>query len=338
MAKAVRLSDIAERAGVSTVSVSKALSGQKGVSDEVRRRIMELADEMGYKKTSAVKKHEETESYNIGVLIHEMYLGKYNSFYLRMYQFVAAGASEIGSFALMEVISHAMTKENEMPKLVQEKKVDGLIVIGNMRNSYLSFLKANMNLPVVFLDFTGEDTDADYVVSDGFYGGYYMTKYLFSKGHEKIAYVGTLGSTSSITDRYLGYERALIEHGQKPREDWQIDDRHPETGKVDEALMKLPEEMPTAFFCNCDTTASQFVRILEEAGYHVPEDVSVVGYDNYLTPGSCEIEITSYEIDMREMARRSVDILIKKLGKEKRRPGISIVSGRLVEKESVKSL
>ncbi len=74
MAKAVKLADIAEQLGVSTVTVSKALSGQKGVSEAMREKIKQLADELGYKQPSAVKKEKSVKSYNIGVLVSEKYL------------------------------------------------------------------------------------------------------------------------------------------------------------------------------------------------------------------------------------------------------------------------
>ena len=89
MAKAVKLADIAGQLGVSTVTVSKALSGQKGVSEELREKIKTLADEMGYKQPSARRREHAVKSYNIGVLIAEHWLDKYDSFYLQMYQQVA---------------------------------------------------------------------------------------------------------------------------------------------------------------------------------------------------------------------------------------------------------
>lgn len=85
MAKAVKLADIAGQLGVSTVTVSKALSGQKGVSEELREKIKTLADEMGYKQPSARRREHAVKSYNIGVLIAEHWLDKYDSFYLQMY-------------------------------------------------------------------------------------------------------------------------------------------------------------------------------------------------------------------------------------------------------------
>ena len=89
MAKAVKLADIAERVGVSTVTVSKALSGQKGVSEEVREKIHSIAEELGYQQPSAARKSQNHKNFNIGILISERFLVKYESFYWQMYQ--AAG-------------------------------------------------------------------------------------------------------------------------------------------------------------------------------------------------------------------------------------------------------
>ena len=162
---------------------------------------------------------------------------------------------------------------------------------------------------------------------------------LIEKGHRDIAYVGTVLSTASITDRYLGYVKALMEKGIAIRDDWKIDDRYIETGKVDEErLIKLPEDMPTAFFCNCDLVASMLIRKLQNKGYRVPEDISVVGYDNYLYPGLCNVNITTYEVDIKEMARKAVDNLIDKIKGIKGRESVSIIEGHLVEKDSVKNL
>ena len=80
------------------------------------------------------------------------------------------------------------------------------------------------------------------------------------------------------------------------------------------------------------------VKKLENAGYRIPEDISVVGYDNYLYPGLCDVELTTYEVDIKEMARRAVNNLLKKIKGKKYRTGIYIVEGHLVEKDSVKSI
>lgn len=339
MAKAVKLADIAERLGVSTVTVSKALSGQKGVSEELRARIKELAEEMGYKQPSAQRREKPSRSYNIGALIAERYLDKYDSFYWQLYQQVATRAVAKECFTLMETVSAQMELELEMPKLVQEQKVDGIIVIGRLFDSYLQFLREECEIPIIYLDFCDEKQDTDAVISDSYYGAYRLTNYLFDMGHTRIAYVGTLLATGSITDRYFGYSKSLVEHGQQIRQDWIIDDRDLDTGRIDtEKMIRIPKEMPTAFVCNCDLTASFLIKKLRAAGYRVPEDVSVVGYDNYLFPGLCDVAITTYEVDMKEMARRAIQNLTKKISGENYRQGICIAEGHLVIKDSVKKI
>jgi LacI family transcriptional regulator/LacI family purine nucleotide synthesis repressor len=341
MAKAVKLADIAEQLDVSVVTVSKALSGQKGVSEEMRARIRRLADEMGYvsKKSAPDQRKNAGKSYNIGVLIQETYLDKFDSFYWMMYQHVATNAMERGSFTMLEVVSPRMEKLLLPPKVMTEQKVDGIIVIGRLSQTYLQSICETTDIPRIYMDFVDENKTADAVLSDSFYGAYYLTNYLFSMGHTKIAYVGTLLATNSITDRYLGYSKSLMEHGESFRPDWLIADRDLESGLIDdENLLQLPEDMPTAFFCNCDLAAGKLINKLRRCGYRVPEDISVAGYDNYIHPDLCDIAITTYEVDLKEMARRSVEALLQKMNSPDVHLGIQMVEGRLVVKDSVRRI
>ena len=153
MAKAVKLADIAERVGVSTVTVSKALSGQKGVSEEVREKIRSIAEELGYQQPSAARKSQNQKSYNIGILISERFLDKYESFYWQMYQAVATRATAKECFTMLEVIGMPEEENGRMPKLVQEHKVDGIIVIGKMMDTYLQHLNTEAGIPVIYLDY-----------------------------------------------------------------------------------------------------------------------------------------------------------------------------------------
>ena len=115
-----------------------------------------------------------------------------------------------------------------------------------------------------------------------------------------------------------------------------LDDRHIETDKIDTVnMLQLPKDMPTAFVCNCDLTASFLIKKLKENGYRVPEDISVVGFDNYLYPGLSDIQITTYEVDLEEMAKKTVHNMISKISNDNYKPGIHIVEGHLVLKESV---
>ena len=336
MAKAVKLADISERVGVSTVTVSKALSGQKGVSEEVREKIRSIAEDLGYQQPSAVRKSQNHKNFNIGILISERFLVKYESFYWQMYQAVATRATAEECFTMLEVIGKAEEESSRMPKLVQERKVDGIIVIGKMMDAYLQHLNTEAGIPVIYLDYYNGREASDSVISNSYYGTYELTYYLYRMGHRKIAYVGTLLAMESITDRYFGYQKALLELGLEQKKGWVLDDRHIETGEIDTVnMLQIPKDMPTAFVCNCDLTASFLIKKLKDNGYRVPEDISVVGFDNYLYPGLSDIQITTYEVDLKEMAKKAVYNMISKISNENYKPGIHIVEGHMVLKESV---
>lgn len=339
MVKAVKLADIAEKLNVSVVTVSKALSGQKGVSEELREKIKDLADEMGYVPIHSNQKNKNN-SYTIGVISLESYFAKFASFYWKMYQELATRAVKKNCFTMLEVINTHAEQTLEPPKLLEEERVDGVIIIGRPRQEYLKMLYRYKKFPMVFMDFYDDNEEViDSVISASFNGAYTMTNYLFGLGHTRIAYVGTLMYTESITDRYFGYCKALMEHHVPVREDWIEKDRDEENGIIGlEHKFVLPKEMPTAFVCNNDVSAYALIKTLEENGYRVPEDVSVVGYDDYLYPEFGDSRITTYAVDMGEMSKIALQCLIRKIENTTYTENLHIVPGKLVVRETAKKL
>lgn len=335
MAKSVKMSDIAEQLNVSTVTVSKALSDQKGVSDEMRNKIKKLALELGYQKPIA-KQEDRTRSFNVGVIVPEDYIEKYQTFYWEMYQEINMAAVKNNSFVMLEVLNAADEKAGIPPKLLKENKIDGLIVLGGIEGGYLRMIKEHYATPTVYLDFYEPTIKEDCVVSNSFYGSYTLTNYLFEKGHTNIGFVGTVLATKSITDRYLGYVKSLMEHGKKIREDWVLDDRDSDRHNFQKFL--FPEEMPTAFVCNCDIIASWVIRELNNAGYRVPEDVSVVGFDDFLYPGLCNVPMTTYAVNMTKMAETGVKLLVKKMTGGETSEGMHLIEGHFIERKSVRAI
>ena len=332
MAKAVKMKDIADKLNISVMTVSKALSGKPGVSEALRARIKELADEMGY----IALESENKKSYNIGVLLAYYYTENCATFYWKLYQEINTRAVWENRFVLLEIVSEESEKDLSYPKMLRENKVDGVIILGAMSKPYLKMVEEKSKIPVVYMDFYEEEIPEDCVISNSFYGTWEITRYLLKKGHEDIAFVGTLFSTKSITDRYLGYEKAMLENGREIRKDWIIPDRDAARASLEE--IPLPEKMPTAFVCNCDVTASRLIKELQDKGYRIPEDISVVGYDDYLYPGLCNVEITSYGVNMELMASTGIDILVRKIEETDYKGGLHVIPGYLVEKESVREL
>lgn len=332
MAKDVTLADIAAKVGVSNVAVSKALSGKPGVSAELRHKIKNIADEMGYvsKTTSRLAK---METGNIGVIIPEHFYGDSVSFYGRLYEKVVRALYDNQYYGILELLTKEDEKAGNIPKVMQDGKVDGLIFLGQMDEGYITKMVKQMELPVFFLDTYVPFITLDTVISDGYYGTYQLTNYLVEQGHRKIGYVGSVDATSSIADRYWGYRRSLRENHIAFEEEWEIPDRD-ENEKILDRILETPGDME-AYVCNCDYTARILINNLEEAGYRVPEDISVVGFDNFLPTGMDENRITSYEVDTECMAEICVKSLIKKIKHKKYVSGIQTVTGKIVKKKTV---
>ncbi|MDY4771394.1 MAG: substrate-binding domain-containing protein [Lachnospiraceae bacterium] len=333
MAKSITLADIAARVGVSNVAVSKALSGKPGVSDELRIKIKQIADEMGYVSNTALKS-ASVETGNIGVVIPENYYGYSTSFYGQLYERVVRALFENKYYGILEILSKDDEKNGKLPNVMLDGKVDGLIFLGQLDRDYIEKMVKQTELPVFFLDTYVPTVDFDTVISDGYYGMYMMTRYLIDQGHRRIGFVGNVDSTSSIMDRFWGYRKALREAGIAFLPEWEISDREKE-GRAYERL-ELPEEILDAYACNCDLVAHRLIQTLEENGYAVPQQVSVVGFDNFLPMGTAmDDRITSYEVNMKRMAETCVKSLIRKMKHKKYVSGIQIVTGKVVLKKSV---
>ena len=163
-----------------------------------------------------------------------------------------------------------MEDEMIVPCIAKEQTVDALILMGDTSRDYIHYLKKNVDLPIIFLDFYDNELAKDAVIADNFHGMYLMTEYLYEHGLTKLAFVGSIHFSSSIMDRYCGFSKAVLEHRDVTPAEWILEDRD-ERGQIE---IHLPEQMPEAFVCNCDLTAGLLMLELEKRGISVPEDVS----------------------------------------------------------------
>ncbi len=328
--KKVTMSDIAEELGLSTVSVSKALSGKEGVSDALREQIKVKAFEMGYKYNSGSKGLKGEKGCNIGVLVSETFISD-NTYYTMLYQKLVKCFAKHEIFCILEIVTRADEKKLRYPSMIENKKVDGVIILGKISRQYTGMLE-EIGVPFVFMDSYDESFMTESVVSDGVYGTYMLTRYLIKKGHRDIRFVGDVKATNSIMDRYLGYCKALFETGYEecPKP---IVDRNADDLLVD---IELPDPLPEAFVCNCDEEGFMLVNQLKENGFSVPEDCSVVVFDDFVYAKLSSPSLTAFAVDVDMMCDAVANSMIRKLDDSDYKSGIRIVGGELVERESVR--
>lgn len=330
----VTMKDIAERVGVSVVTVSKALNDRDGVSEETKKKIQQLADEMGYRYNVMARSIKEGYSYNIGVIIAERFAGDIQSFYLKFYKHISMLLEKYDYSGILNILTEEDEENCILPKSYQERKVDAFILLGQIHKSYIEALQKS-EIPIIFLDFYDEHANVDSVITDNFYGSYEITNYLIMNGHRDIAFVGNLYATSSIQDRFLGYYKSLLEHKISIRQEYIINDRD-EKGKF--INLTLPKPLPTAFVCNCDQIAYHLITMLKKQGYLVPNDCSVVGFDNDIFAMISNPPLTTVEVDIKEMAAMAIRIIIEKIKNPNKEYGRMLVPGNIIYRDSVKKL
>ena len=328
----VRLSDIAERLDISTVTVSKALANKDGVGDELRQRIKELAEEMGYR----VKKggdNGKAITGNIGILIPSRFFAPSSSFYWYLFNSLSTELLNRSYYSIMELLSAEDEKNLVLPRMLKDNKVDGFIVLGQVSDEYLNFINTSYE-NFILVDFYTSMNNLDGVSDDNFYCSYLLTSYVISQGHKKLRFVGNFESTSSIRDRFMGFAKALMENGMNVNKADIINDRDENGYSIP---LEIPSELPGAFICNCDETAAVMIQTLMEKGYKVPEDVSVTGFDNFLAANKTPVPLTTVSIRAEDTASVAADLIIKKVTGQPYVKGRHLVSGSLVIRDSVKA-
>lgn len=333
--KRVKMKDIAQRLGVSTVTVSKAINNKDGVSNELKQKIITTAEEMGYHMNLKAKAMKTGLSYNMGIVIPSYFFQKNNNFYLYYFKCLLDCLNDYNYYGILQVLSSKQQSQLRLPRFCMENSVDGVIFLGQVSRSYIVTVQG-AGYPVVLSDFYENIPGINAVVADNYYSSYDLTNYLFRKGHTKIGFVGKISATSSIQDRYLGYQKSMLEHGLTIRDDWVIVDRDEENRIYQEFL--LPEDMPTAFVCNSDEVGYLFIKFLQSNGYSVPEDCSVVSFDNTIFSQISEPRLTTLETNVAEMARLTVEKIIAYTRGKSSNGSTSYANGTILERNSVCNL
>ena len=326
--KKVTMRDIGTAAGVSAVTVSKALAGKPGMSDDMRRQIQDLAAKMGYQYPEGRNAAPLKTGLDIGIVIPEQYFEP-DSFYAMIYKKLISRLSLDGQFGLLELLSAADDAALHPPRLIDTQHVDGLILLGQPSKEYFRKL-ALLGTPIVFLDFYDEQGSADSVVGDNTYGCYRLTSHLIKNGHRNIGFVGNMRVTSSILDRFLGYYRALLMHDLTLHPEWILKDRDSHNNFID---IVLPDHLPTAFVCNCDVIAARLISLLQARGLRVPQDISVTGFDDYLILPS-SVPLSTFRIDIDDMVELAVKAITERCSGSRKPFGRLVVSGQPIYRAS----
>lgn len=330
--KKVSMQRIADELGISKVTVSKALNHKEGVSEELKEKIFEKAESYGY----MLPDYGQRRTMKVAIIMSDRFASAADSgkFYMGMYENIVFELRKALCSSIM-LSTGSSTVDVDLETITKQELVDGIILLGILDKGVREKVD-RIHLPKVYVDIYDRSHRSDSVISENIYSTYELTEYLIRMGHHDIGFVGTIGATTSITDRYLGYQRAMLEKRLPLKEEWLLLDRNLEGEAV---LLSLPEHMPTAFVCNCDETAYRLVRALKDQGYRVPEDISIVSFDNDIYAELCEPKLTTVEVNLEQIGKVTAKRMIRSFENPKREAGeVFRIPGKSIFRDSVKNL
>jgi LacI family transcriptional regulator len=334
----VKLIDIAQATGVSLTAVSLALSDKPGISKETRVRVLEMARSLGYRFKTPVVTSPVKPIKTVGLLVKSGLEDEphTNHFYSHIIAGVESICRQMG--INMMYANLPVNSENyplEIPPLLEKGEVDGMLLAGAFVDENLSRILDRRSCPLVLIDSYSNSRVYNAVLSDNVFGAYQATEYLIRKGHRQIGFVGGHEHAyPSFRDRRSGYLKALAEFeiGQPYFADCSVN-----RSDIANAVQKLVAQnrQITGLVCVNDDTAISAMYSLIEAGIRVPQDISIIGFDDIYLAESVVPSLTTMRVNKQSMGRLAVQLLINQMFQAEGGAITSIFRPCLIERNSV---
>ncbi|MGD2205337.1 MAG: LacI family DNA-binding transcriptional regulator [Anaerolineae bacterium] len=326
------IKDVAARAGVSRQTVSRVINNKGEVSDATRARVLAAIDELGYRPNVAARSIVVGRTCTLGCISPS--LTDYT--FANIIDSSQAEARRLGYFVLTGSAPTVADVEPLLEEMLR-RRVDGLMVLNPRADErYRYFLPLiKKGLAVLYLNSTPQEEPVSSIHCDDRDGGYQATRYLIDLGHKAIATILGPGNEEASDDRLAGYRQALIEAGlacdpdHTIRGDWSATSGYEATGQL------LTASRPfSAIFAQNDQMAVGAIRALREAGRQVPDDVSVIGFDDIPLASYFDPPLTTVRQPMQETGERAARLLVETIQNPDRTPEQIAIPARLVERAS----
>ena len=305
------IKDVAKLAGVALSTASYALSGDSRVSSKTRSKVLDAARQLNYRKNGFAMDLKRSRTKTIALILTDL-SGPYYSELIRSVQEVAL----TNGYDLI-ACSSIGGRDSTAVKFLRERRADGAIILApNIRDEVL-IETSGPQFPIVVMD---RPLCSEYLVNvlvDGEQGGYTATRYLLENGHRHVAYIS--GSSDSYDNhlRYQGYLRALAEAGLEEQSKWRLSGNFVREGGYNATKMMIMQgSLPSAIFYANDEMAIGGLKAFEESGISVPDDVSVIGYDDIQLAEYVNPPLTTIKQPKSEAGSLAAHLLFQILGGE----------------------
>ncbi|WP_227877127.1 substrate-binding domain-containing protein [Paenibacillus macerans] len=313
--KKVSMQDIADKLGISKNAVSLALMNKKGVSEDMRSRVLQAAKEMAYGPFAA----KEAGNANILVVVPERIMSYQDNDHFQFFHDMIWGleksARKKGVNAIITPIDEEMESRRALPGQFADIPHCGVILFGIIGREYARLIW-EMDIPLVLMDSYYRDLPCPAVTSANVEGAYAAVSHLIASGHREIGMIAPMNLSSSHEERGYGYWKAMQDHGLTVRSE------HTLTGSAgydctDREISAFLDDMaswPSAFFCGNDRIAYLLAGELQKRGIKLPDQVSIAGFDDLNYAGPVSLRMTTMRVEKEKMCDAAVSLLLSEFG------------------------
>ena len=330
MPNKIGVKDIAREVGCSPTTVSQAFHHPRLVNEQTRHEIFKACERLGYVRRRPGKKRKRV----IGItgVSHGLILGEY---YANVVSSVLSSAKDLGVNVIIERFGE---KDDVLPAMFLKKLLDGVLVLGKISQESALMIKQS-GLPLVLCGYPLPQLDLNAVMSDGRAGMYAITRHLVQLGHKNIVYLTGGPRFDPVTsDRLDGFRYALNEAGVKLSEVNICVGDFFDLGSAVRAVEKINklDKRPSALICESDALAYAANQAFIGAGYRVPEDISITGFDNLPVPYYINVKpkLTTVDVNLDELGRIAFNALLDVIEDPGRAPCRFTMPVRLLVQET----
>ncbi|MBS4535627.1 LacI family DNA-binding transcriptional regulator [Clostridium sp. D2Q-14] len=328
----VTIKDIAKIAGFSHTTVSRALNDSHLISKETKEKIKTIAETLNYTPNYNAKSLVLNRSYNIGLFFSTINEGTSSSFFYE----VVKGVNSVvcGEFNL--IVSGIDEYSN--PNTINKKHFDGIIIMSqSTKDDYFIYNILEKKIPIVVLNREVQDVQLVNILSDDRKGVENAVEYLINEGHRNIAIIEGKKGFKSTQERKKGFIKALINNNISIYKDYIVKGKYDlESGYQGMKQLLNLSNIPTAVFCSNDDMAVGAIKAIVEEGLNVPEDISIIGFDDNVFASYLSPALTTIKKSFEEISIRGAKKLLKLIEDETLERERIYVSTELQIRESVK--
>ncbi len=309
------IKDVARRAGISYATVSRALNGKYGVSEETREKILRIAREMNYRPNAIAQGLVNRSTKTVGLVIPDIT----SPFFPRVALGVEDTMLEAGYSVFLCNTNWNLEREKACLDQLARNQVDGILVSSVAAQAREVEKRMAPGMPLVYLSSYPEGTARSYVRVDNVLGADMAVSHLISRGRRKIIFIGSVQEPYSLEDRLEGFRKALQNGGIAPRDTMiHLGEFREDSGySIIQGILKSGER-PDGIFAENDLIAMGVVSGIRDLGFRVPEDISVIGFDDISIASYRDVQLSTIHQPRYRIGRAAAEIMLEQLARDAR--------------------